>query len=135
MERRRLGRTGHESSVVAFGSAAIGRVDQATADQAIRTALDAGVNHIDVAPSYGEAELRWRPWLPKIRQHVFLGCKTRERTRDAAKAELHRSLERLGVDRLDLYQLHAVRRIDELDACTAPGGALEALIEARQEGL
>src|SRR5262249_20206099 len=76
-----------------------------------------------------------KPWMPKIRDRVFLGCKTRERTRDTAKAELHRSLERLGVDRLDLYQLHAVRRVDELDACTASGGALEALIEARDEGL
>jgi len=135
MEQRRLGRTGHMSSVVAFGSAAIGRVDQQTADRAIQTAFDHGVNHIDVAPSYGDAELRWKPWMASIRDRVFLGCKTRERTRDAATAELHRSLERLGVDRLDLYQLHAVRRLDELDACTAPGGALEALIEARERGL
>ena len=121
--------------MVAFGSAGIGRVDQDTADRAIRLALEAGVNHIDVAPSYGEAELRWGPWMPEIRDRVFLGCKTRERTKEAAKAELHRSLERLRTDRLDLYQLHAVRRIDELDECTRPGGALEALIEAREQGL
>ena len=135
METRRLGRTGHLSTVVAFGSAGIGRVDQDTADRAIRTALDHGVNHVDVAPSYGEAELRLRPWMPEIRGRIFLGCKTKERTREGARAELHRSLERLGVDRLDLYQLHAVGKLAELEECTRTGGALEALVEAREEGL
>src|SRR3990172_4079562 len=135
MERRRLGRTGHQSSVVALGTAAIGKVDQTTADRAIQTALDAGVNHVDVAPSYGEAELRLAPWMPRIRDRIFLGCKAGERAREAAKAELGRSLERLGVDRLDLYQLHAVSKVADLDACTAAGGALEALVEAREEGL
>ncbi len=127
MERRRLGRTGHMSSVAALGCAGIGKVDQDTADRAIQTALDYGVNHVDVAPSYGEAELRLKPWMPKIRDQIFLGCKTRERTRDAARAELDRSLERLGVDRLELYQLHSVGKLHDLDACTAKGGALEAL--------
>jgi aryl-alcohol dehydrogenase-like predicted oxidoreductase len=123
------------STVVAFGSAGIGRVDQDTADKAIQTALDYGVNHIDVAPSYGDAELRWQPWMPKVRDQMFLGCKTTKRPRDEAKAELHRSLERLGVERLDLYQLHSVGKIEVLDECTARGGALEALIEAREQGL
>jgi len=135
MERRRLGRTGQMSTVVAFGSAGIGRVDQDTADRAIQTALDSGVNHFDVAPRYGEAELRLKPWMPRIRDKIFLGCKTAQRTRDTAKAELHRSLERLGTDHLDLYQLHAVCKRHELDECTAKGGALEALIEAREEGI
>jgi aryl-alcohol dehydrogenase-like predicted oxidoreductase len=135
MERRRLGRTGHWSSVVTLGTAALGKVDQATADRAIQAALDAGVDHVDVAPSYGDAELRLRPWLPALRDRVFLGCKTRERTREAARAELSRSLERLGVDRLDLYQLHSVGKLADLDACTARGGALEALVAARDEGL
>ena len=135
MERRRLGRTGHMSSAVAFGSAALGGVDQDTADQAIQTALDRGVNHIDVAPSYGDAELRWKPWMPRIRERIFLGCKTRERTSEAAWAELNRSLERLGTDRLDLYQLHSVGKLHDLDAAMAKGGALEALIRAREEGL
>jgi aryl-alcohol dehydrogenase-like predicted oxidoreductase len=135
MNQRRLGRTGHMSSVVTFGAAGIGRVQQDVADRAIAAALALGVNHIDVAPSYGDAELRLKPWIPKIRKDVFLGCKTRERTRDAAKAELHRSLERLGTDRLDLYQLHSVGKLGDLDACTARGGALEALVEAREEGL
>jgi predicted aldo/keto reductase-like oxidoreductase len=123
------------STVVAFGSAGIGRVEQDVADRAIQTALDHGVNHVDVAPSYGEAELRLTPWMPRIREGIFLGCKTKQRTRDTAKAELHRSLERLGTERLDLYQLHAVCKPHELDECTAKGGALEALTEARQEGL
>ena len=135
MEKRRLGRTGHMSSVVTFGAAGIGRVTQEVADRAIETALAHGVNHIDVAPRYGEAELRLKPWIPKIRKDVFLGCKTIERTREAAKAELHRSLERLGTDRLDLYQHHSVGKLADLDACTAKGGALEALVEAREEGL
>ena len=135
MERRRLGRTGQQSSVVAFGTAGIGRVDQETADRAIQLILDRGVNHIDVAPSYGEAELRLQPWMARIREAIFLGCKTKQRTRDAAKAELHRSLKRLATDRLDLYQLHAVCKLPELDEVTGKGGALEALLEAREEGL
>ena len=135
MERRRLGRTGHLSTVVTFGAAGIGRVDQETADRAIETALAHGVNHVDVAPRYGEAELRLRPWMARIRSRIFLGCKTGQRTREEARAELSRSLERLGTDRLDLYQLHAVGKLHELDQCTAPGGALEALVEAREAGL
>jgi aryl-alcohol dehydrogenase-like predicted oxidoreductase len=135
MEQRRLGRTGQQSTVVTFGTAGIGRVDQPTADTAIQVVLDHGINHIDVAPTYGEAELRLQPWMSGIRSRVFLGCKTKQRTKDAAKAELHRSLERLGTDRLDLYQLHAVCKAHELDEVTATGGALEALIEAREEGI
>jgi aryl-alcohol dehydrogenase-like predicted oxidoreductase len=135
MERRRLGRTGHLSTVVTFGAAGIGRVEQDVADRAIQTALDHGVNHVDVAPRYGDAELRLRPWMASIRERIFLGCKTAERTRDDAKAQLHRSLERLGTDRLDLYQLHSVGKLHDLDACTAKGGALEALVEAREAGL
>jgi aryl-alcohol dehydrogenase-like predicted oxidoreductase len=135
METRRLGRTGHMSSVVTFGSAGIGRVTQDVADRAIEAALAHGVNHIDVAPRYGEAELRLKPWMPRIRRDVFLGCKTIERTREAASAELGRSLERLGTDQLDLYQLHSVGKVADLDACTAKGGALEALMAAREQGL
>jgi len=135
MERRRLGRTGHLSTVVTFGTAGIGKVEQDTADRAIQLVLDHGVNHFDVAPRYGEAEVRLRPWMVRIRERIFLGCKTGQRTRDAAKAELQRSLERLGADRLDLYQLHAVGKLHELDECTAKGGALEALIEARETGI
>src|SRR6266511_3814225 len=135
MEQRRLGRTGHMSSVVTFGAAGIGRVAQEVADRAIEAALAHGVNHIDVAPRYGDAELRLKPWMPKIRRDVFLGCKTIERTRETAAAELGRSLERLGTDRVDLYQLHSVGKLADLDACTAKGGALEALVAAREQGL
>jgi aryl-alcohol dehydrogenase-like predicted oxidoreductase len=123
------------STVVTFGTAGIGKVDQETADLAIQLVLDHGVNHFDVAPRYGEAEVRLQPWMSCIRDRIFLGCKTGQRTRDAATAELHRSLERLGTDRLDLYQLHAVGKLHELDECTAKGGALETLIEARNSGI
>lgn len=135
MEKRRLGRTGQLSTVVALGTAGIGRVDQETADRATQLALDRGVNHFDVAPSYGEAEVRLRPWIPRIRKTIFLGCKTKMRSREAAWAEMHRSLERLGTDRFDLYQLHAVCKPHELDECTAKGGALEALLQAREQGI
>lgn len=136
MERRQLGRTGHLSTVVAFGTAGIGRLEQGAADRGIQVVLGHGVNHVDVAPTYGEAELRLRPWMPELRaRRIFLGCKTKQRTRETAQAELGRSLERLGTDRLDLYQLHAVCKRHELDECTAKDGALEALLQARSEGL
>jgi aryl-alcohol dehydrogenase-like predicted oxidoreductase len=135
MERRRLGRTGHLSSVVIFGAAAVGMVDEATAAAALDRALGAGVNQIDVAPTYGEAELRVGPWLVRHREAIFLACKTRERTKDGAAKELRRSLTRLRTDHVDLYQLHAVTDMDTLDEALAPGGALEAFLEAREEGL
>ena len=135
METRRLGRTGHMSTVAIFGAAALGRVTQAQADETMERILAAGVNHIDVAPSYGEAELRIGPWMERERQRFFLGCKTTERTKAGAAAELRRSLERLRVASFDLFQLHAVKTMEELDQVTAPGGALEAVIEARGRGL
>jgi predicted aldo/keto reductase-like oxidoreductase len=135
MDKRRLGRTEHLSTVVTFGAAALWQVSQAEADKAVELALAHGVNHIDVAPSYGEAELRLGPWLAKHRHDFFLGCKTMERGREGARAELHRSLERLQVDSFDLYQLHAVGDMAELDKALAPGGAIEAIVEAREQGL
>ncbi|MBN2149400.1 MAG: aldo/keto reductase [Anaerolineales bacterium] len=135
MEKRRFGRSGHLSSVAIFGAAAFWDVSQEQADAVLEMILAAGVNHIDVAPSYGMAEARVGPWMPKWREHFFLGCKTMERTRDGAAAELRRSLQRLQVDAFDLYQLHAVTSMEELDQVTQPGGALEAAIEARQAGL
>jgi aryl-alcohol dehydrogenase-like predicted oxidoreductase len=123
------------SSVVAFGAAGIGRVDQATADKALQTALEYGVNHIDVAPGYGDAEVLLGPSVPSIRDKVFIGCKTTVRDVDGAWAECNRSLERLKTDRLDLYQLHSVGKIDVLDECTKKGGSLEALIKAKEQGL
>jgi aryl-alcohol dehydrogenase-like predicted oxidoreductase len=135
MECRRLGRTGHLSSVVIFGAAAVGMVDEATAAAALDRALAAGVNQIDVAPTYGEAELRVGPWLVRHREAIFLACKTRERTKDAAAKELRRSLTRLRTDHVDLYQLHAVTDMETLEETLAAGGALEAFLEAREEGL
>jgi aryl-alcohol dehydrogenase-like predicted oxidoreductase len=135
MERRRLGRTGHLSSVVIFGAAAVGMVDEATATAALDRALAAGVNQIDVAPTYGEAELRVGPWLAHHRHEIFLGCKTRQRTDNGAAKELRRSLERLRTDHVDLYQLHAVTDMETLEETLARGGALEAILEARDEGL
>jgi len=135
MEKRLFGRTGHMSTVAIFGAFALARVDQPTADQAMRRVLDAGVNHIDVAPSYGLAEQRLAPWMARERERFFLGCKTAERTRGGAAAELRQSLQRQGVDHFDLLQIHAVTTFEELDAVTRRGGALEALVEAREAGL
>ncbi len=135
MEKRRLGRTGHMSTVAIFGAAAFQEANQAVADAAMEQVIAAGVNHIDVAPSYGMAEERLGPWLARERDRFFLGCKTQERTRERAEAELHRSLERLQVDSFDLYQLHAVTNMEELDQVTGPGGALEAVLDAREKGL
>jgi aryl-alcohol dehydrogenase-like predicted oxidoreductase len=135
MEERRFGRTDHQSTVAIFGAAALSQVSQEVADVAMQQVIDAGVNHIDVAPSYGEAELRIGPWMPRYRRRFFLGCKTMERAKADAAAELRRSLERLQVESFDLYQAHAVRTMEELDQVTGSGGALEAMLDARDEGL
>jgi aryl-alcohol dehydrogenase-like predicted oxidoreductase len=135
METRRFGRSGHLSTVAIFGAAAFYQVEQPIADLAMQTVIEYGVNHIDVAPSYGIAEERLAPWMAKERQRFFLGCKTTERTRSGAAAELQHSLQRLGVEYFDLYQIHAVTNLGELDQVTRPGGALEAIIAARQAGL
>jgi predicted aldo/keto reductase-like oxidoreductase len=135
VQQRRLGRTGHQSSVLIYGAAALAEVDQDTADASIQLALDAGINHFDVAASYGEAELRLGPWMPRIRERIFLATKTGLRDRDAAWAQINRSLERLQTDRLDLIQVHAVGDLEELDLVTRPGGSLEAVVRARDEGL
>lgn len=135
MEYRRLGRTAHKSSVILFGGYGLGQTDQVSAEAALDTALRYGVNHIDIAPSYPDSEVRLRPWLARHRHEVFLGCKTLERRKEGAARELLTSLERMGVDSFDLYQLHSVGTLEALNEATAPGGALEALIEAREEGL
>ncbi|HEY6740362.1 MAG TPA: aldo/keto reductase [Actinopolymorphaceae bacterium] len=135
MEKRRLGRIGHESTVLIYGAAALSDVTQDVADASIEQALEAGINHFDVAASYGDAELRLGPWMPRIRERIFLATKTGERDAEAAWAEINRSLERLRTDRLDLIQLHAVGDLAELDRATGRGGALEAAVRARDEGL
>ena len=135
MERRRLGRTGHESSVLLYGAAAFAEVDQETADASVQEALDAGINHFDVAADYGDAELRLGPWMSRIRRDVFLATKTGLRDAESAWAQINTSLERLGTDSVDLIQLHAVGDLQELDKVTARGGALEAGLRAVEEGL
>ena len=135
MEKRRLGRTGHESTVVTFGTAGIGRVSQPVADTAVEQILAHGVNHIDIAPSYGEAMERLSPWMPKIRDRVFLGAKTRERNRKAAWENIESCMRRLGMEYFDLFQLHSVGTMYDLDLVTGSGGALEALVELRERGL
>ena len=135
MEKRILGRIGHESTVVTFGAYSVGYLDQDEADDAIRLALDHGVNHIDIAPSYGQSMERMASWMPQIRDGVFLGSKTRFRTRDEAWRDVESILKRLNVDGFDLFQLHSVVNEAELDKATAAGGALETLTEMREQGL
>jgi aryl-alcohol dehydrogenase-like predicted oxidoreductase len=135
MEKRRLGKTGHMSSILTFGSAAFWKVSQAEADAAIELAVAHGVNHFDVAPSYGQAELRLGPWMGEHHKEVFLACKTGKRGKSQAWEELKRSLETLRVDYFDLYQLHGVNDLESLDVALGPGGALEAVLEAREQGL
>jgi aryl-alcohol dehydrogenase-like predicted oxidoreductase len=135
MEQRRFGRTEHMSSAVIFGAAAVGQVSQDEADNFLRLLMDHGVNHIDVAPTYHDAELRVGPWMAEHRDAFFLGCKTMERTESGAWDEIHLSLERLQADHFDLYQLHAVTTLEELEECCGPGGALHAIAEAREMGL
>jgi len=135
VEYRRLGRIGHSSSVLIYGAAALGSVDQETADASVREALAAGINHLDVAASYGDAELRLGPLMADIRKDVFLATKTGDRDREAAWASINRSLERLQTDRVDLLQLHAIGDLDELDQALGAGGAIEAATRAKDEGL
>ena len=135
MEQRRLGQLGHRSTVLIYGAAALSDVDQDTADRSVQEALDAGINHFDVAASYGDAELRLGPWMPRIRSQIFLASKTGDRDREGAWASINHSLERLQTDHLDLIQLHAVGDLDELDKVTGPDGALEAATRAQAEGL
>ncbi len=134
IEKRPFGRTGHMSSAVIFGAAALGRVDQASADRVLDLLLAHGVNHIDTAPSYGDAELRIGPWMERHRDDFFLATKTRERDYQGARTEIHHSLERLRTERIDLLQLHALTHPDEWEQALSPGGALEAAVEARTEG-
>ncbi len=135
METRRFGRTGHMSTVAIFGAVALADVSQEEADKVMEQVIEAGINHIDVAPSYGQAEIRIGPWMPRERGRFFLGCKTTQRTKEGAWQELQQSLKRLQTETFDLYQFHAITTMAELDAVTRKGGALEAFEEARQEGL
>jgi aryl-alcohol dehydrogenase-like predicted oxidoreductase len=135
IEMRPFGKTGHSSTAVIFGGAALGKVDQDTADRVLDLLLEHGINHIDTAPSYGDAELRIGPWMDEHRDDFFLATKTGERDHAGAKAEIHRSLERLRTDRVDLLQLHALTHPEEWERALSAGGALDAAVEAREAGL
>lgn len=135
MLQRKLGKLNHMSSVVMFGAASLGNVTQEEADQSIKFALENGINHFDTAASYGEAELRMGHLMSTYRDQIFLATKTGERTKAKAKEQIYRSLERLQVDHVDLLQLHAVNDMDELNKCLGTGGAIEAAIEAKEEGV
>ena len=135
MEQRRLGKTEHMSSLLAFGGAALSNVSQAEADAAIEMAVEHGVNHFDVAPVYGQAEMRLGPWMEQHHKEVFLACKTQARSKVRAWESIKRSLETLRVDYFDLYQFHGVDDLETLNVILSPGGALEAVLEAREQGL
>jgi aryl-alcohol dehydrogenase-like predicted oxidoreductase len=135
IDRAAFGRTGHDSSRVIFGGAALSAMRQERADELLPVLLEAGVNHLDVAASYGDAELRLAPWLAAHPDEFFVATKTGDRGGDAARASLERSLARLGVDHVDLVQLHNLVEPDEWDVAFGPGGAVDALARARDEGL
>jgi aryl-alcohol dehydrogenase-like predicted oxidoreductase len=135
IEKVAFGRTGHESSRMLFGAAALSSVDQATADRTYETLMQHGINHIDVARSYGDAELRIAPWLKRERDHFFVATKTGARRAPEAREELRQSLQRLGVDHVDLWQLHNLADPIEWDTALSPGGVIEAAVEARDAGL
>ncbi len=130
-----FGRAGHQSTRVIFGAAALGRVSQDVADRALDVLLEHDINHIDTAASYGDAELRIAPWLKRYPDRFFLATKTGKRRADEAREELHRSLDRLQVDHVDLWQLHNLSDPIEWDNALSPGGALDAAREARDQGL
>lgn len=135
IEKIPFGRTGHNSTRTLFGAAAFWATPQDEADKILELLLKYGINHIDTAASYGDAELRIGPWMKTYRDKFFLATKTEKRTYQEAKEELHRSLERLQTDHVDLWQMHILVDPDEWETAMGPGGALEAFIEAREQGL
>ncbi|MEA2638800.1 MAG: hypothetical protein QOF51_194 [Chloroflexota bacterium] len=130
-----FGRTGHESTRIIFGAASLSRVTQDVADRALEVLLAHGINHIDVAASYGDAELRVAPWLKQHRDDFFAATKTGERRAGPAREELQKSLERLGTDHVDLWQMHNLSDPIQWDTALSPGGVIEAAVEAREQGL
>jgi aryl-alcohol dehydrogenase-like predicted oxidoreductase len=130
-----FGRTGHESTRVIFGGAALAQATQEVADRTLEVLLRYGVNHLDVAASYGDAEVRVKPWLREHPHRFFLATKTDGRTAAAAREDLERSLDRMGVDHVDLWQLHSLADPIEWDEALSPGGAIDAAVEAREQGL
>jgi len=135
IDRSPFGNTGHQSSRVIFGAAALGGMKQEKADPILDLLLEYGINHIDTAAAYGDSELRIAPWMRQHRERFFLATKTGDRSYQGARDSVHRSLERLGVNQIDLIQLHNLVAEDEWQTALGPHGALEALVEAREQGL
>jgi predicted aldo/keto reductase-like oxidoreductase len=134
LERRALGRTGERLSIIGFGGIVVMNVSAEEASRSVRQAIDAGINYFDVAPTYGNAEDMLGPALEPFRKDVFLACKTQERTKEGALAELDRSLKKMRTDHFDLYQHHAVTKTEDVETIFGPGGAMEAFEEARKAG-
>ncbi len=130
-----FGRSGHMSTRTIFGAASLSHVTQQEADRTLEILLQYGVNHLDLASSYGDAELRVAPWLARYRSQFYVATKADSRTAQEAKEELHRSLERMHIDYVDLWQLHSLADPIEWDTALSPGGAIDAAIEARKQGL
>jgi len=133
--KRPLGGTGEELSIIALGGIAVTQMPRAAANDLVREAIERGINYVDVAPTYGDAEDVLGPALKGYRDRVFLACKTTQRDRDGAAQELHRSLRKLGTDRFDLYQFHGLRSMEDVEMIFGPGGAVETFLEARERGL
>ena len=135
IEKLSFGRSGHMSTRTIFGGASLSSVTQEEADRTLEVLMQYGINHIDVAASYGDAEVRIKPWLAKYRSQFYVATKTDSRTAQEAKEELHRSLERMAIDHVDLWQFHNLVDPIEWDVALSPGGAIDAAIEAKQQGL
>ena len=134
MEKRSLGRTGEMLSIIGFGGIVVKDASPEDASSSVKLAIDAGINYFDVAPTYGDAEIKLGPALKPYRKDVFLACKTTQRSKDGAREELEQSLKNLQTDHFDLYQVHAITKLEDVDTIFAPGGAMETFIEAKKEG-
>jgi predicted aldo/keto reductase-like oxidoreductase len=135
IEKRTLGRTGEKLSMIGFGGIVVMDATPAQASQRVSEAIDYGINYFDIAPAYGDAEIKLGPALEPYRSDVFLACKTDKREKEDARKELERSLKRLKTDYFDLYQFHAVTDMEEVETIFGPGGALETFVKAKEEGL
>jgi predicted aldo/keto reductase-like oxidoreductase len=134
IEKRSLGRTGEMLSMIGFGGIIVKDATSGESSEVVKLAIDSGINYFDVAPSYGDAEIKLGPALEPYRKSVFLACKTTKRSRNEARAELEQSLKNLRTDHFDLYQFHAVTTLEEVETIHAQGGAMETFLEARKEG-
>ena len=134
LEKRSLGQTGEMLSVIGFGGIVVMNATPSEASERVRMAIDAGINYFDVAPSYGDAEVKLGPALEPYRKNIFLACKTTQRTKTGARTELEQSLKNMRTDHFDLYQHHAVTTLADVDTLLGPGGAMETFLEAKKEG-